>query len=316
MSPDGDNLPDLLWSLIERAWAHKAAERPSVQIVAGILGTLARPTVIKDPARSENALEVHFKTSRPPIRVAWASQLQHGFESGPSSPLGPEGSTDSLFSLPKSANTVDVQDQSFDPEASTYSFHSLPQRRRRTQSSIYSVQSTLSPISDWGASSISVGGTTIVSRQSTQAPTVVESPSQQPASPDMENAISAGLGTTDPNVIQTITLAMNGEYMYKYSHRIFGKDIRHKRFFWVHPYTRVLFWGLDDPRDADEQAYKSSESGSVHYDKMKLNHHSSYRPCTRCYESWPKPARIIQPQHHCDSFQTTGQVYRIEQGEA
>ncbi|TCD63488.1 hypothetical protein EIP91_005347 [Steccherinum ochraceum] len=258
VSPDGDNLPDLLWSLIERGWAQKAAERPSVQTLVGILEMIARSKATEnDDDNAETSLRAGFKSASSPIHVSWDSRIQNGLRNTlRNSPPGPESSTDSLISSPPSARTLDV-DQAFDPEASTYSFHSLPQKRRTTSSSIYSVQSTLSPISDWGTSTLSLSDSAVALQTLTKTSSDLVSPSQQIASPEMDNAISAGLDTTDPRVIQAITQAMNGEYLYKYSHRIFGRDLRHKRFFWIHPYTRVLFWGLDDPRDANEQPYKS-----------------------------------------------------------
>ncbi|KAG0635476.1 hypothetical protein HOY80DRAFT_440523 [Tuber brumale] len=58
---------------------------------------------------------------------------------------------------------------------------------------------------------------------------------------------------TDPRMIQAITQTMIGEYLWKYT-RITGRGTlstsRHKRFFWVHPYTRTLYWSDRDPTTA------------------------------------------------------------------
>ncbi|CUS07370.1 unnamed protein product [Tuber aestivum] len=55
---------------------------------------------------------------------------------------------------------------------------------------------------------------------------------------------------TDPRMIQAITQTMIGEYLWKYT-RVTGRGTlstsRHKRFFWVHPYTRTLYWSDRDP---------------------------------------------------------------------
>lgn len=55
---------------------------------------------------------------------------------------------------------------------------------------------------------------------------------------------------TDPRMIQAITQTMIGEYLWKYTHRMVSGEIsstRHRRYFWVHPYTRTLYWSDQDP---------------------------------------------------------------------
>jgi hypothetical protein len=59
---------------------------------------------------------------------------------------------------------------------------------------------------------------------------------------------------TDPAVIHAITQTMIGEFMYKYTRKAIGKgygDKRHRRFFWVHPYTKTLYWSSADPGAAN-----------------------------------------------------------------
>jgi hypothetical protein len=55
---------------------------------------------------------------------------------------------------------------------------------------------------------------------------------------------------TDPRMIQAITQTMIGEYLWKYT-RKHGRgemsEKRHRRYFWVHPYTRTLYWSDRDP---------------------------------------------------------------------
>ena len=71
-------------------------------------------------------------------------------------------------------------------------------------------------------------------------------------------------GTTDPAVIHAITQTMIGEFLYKYTRRAIGKghgERRHKRFFWVHPYTRTLYWSSADPGSSNvtESSAKSGK---------------------------------------------------------
>ncbi|KAK3298185.1 uncharacterized protein B0H64DRAFT_68083 [Chaetomium fimeti] len=55
---------------------------------------------------------------------------------------------------------------------------------------------------------------------------------------------------TDPRMIQAITQTMIGEYLWKYTRKAGRGEIsenRHRRYFWVHPYTRTLYWSDRDP---------------------------------------------------------------------
>lgn len=69
--------------------------------------------------------------------------------------------------------------------------------------------------------------------------------------------------STDPTVIHAITQTMIGEFLYKYTRRTIGKgygEKRHKRFFWVHPYTKTLYWSSADPGSSNvsESSAKSA----------------------------------------------------------
>ena len=65
---------------------------------------------------------------------------------------------------------------------------------------------------------------------------------------------------TDPRMIQAITQTMIGEYLWKYTRKAGRGEMstnRHRRFFWVHPYTRTLYWGDQDPATAGRGGLKS-----------------------------------------------------------
>ena len=73
--------------------------------------------------------------------------------------------------------------------------------------------------------------------------------------------ISHGMDpNTDPRMIQAITQTMIGEYLWKYTRKA-GRgemsDKRHRRFFWVHPYTRTLYWSEQDPSTAGRAQLKA-----------------------------------------------------------
>lgn len=70
-----------------------------------------------------------------------------------------------------------------------------------------------------------------------------------------------GFGSnTDPRMIQAITQTMIGEYLWKYTRKT-GRDEmsekRHRRYFWVHPYTRTLYWSDRDPSTAGRTELKA-----------------------------------------------------------
>ncbi|KAH9848344.1 hypothetical protein C2E23DRAFT_889192 [Lenzites betulinus] len=86
--------------------------------------------------------------------------------------------------------------------------------------------------------------------------------------PDRAPQTAGGVGSTDPTIIHAITQTMIGEFLYKYTRRAIGKghgERRHKRFFWVHPYTRTLYWSSADPGSSNvtESSAKSAYIESV-----------------------------------------------------
>lgn len=63
------------------------------------------------------------------------------------------------------------------------------------------------------------------------------------------NALSFNSGTTC-NLVPAVTRTMIGDWMYKYTRRAVGSGIsqkRHRRFFWIHPYTQTLYWAPQEP---------------------------------------------------------------------
>lgn len=65
---------------------------------------------------------------------------------------------------------------------------------------------------------------------------------------------------TDPRMIQAITQTMIGEHMWKYTRKAGRGEMsstRHRRFFWVHPYTRTLYWSDRDPSTAGRAQLKA-----------------------------------------------------------
>lgn len=75
-----------------------------------------------------------------------------------------------------------------------------------------------------------------------------------------------GTTSTDPSMIQVITQTMIGDYLWKYTRRptVMASVIsekRHRRYFWVHPYTKTMYWSLNNPaaEGSREQRAKSGK---------------------------------------------------------
>ncbi|GFG03027.1 anucleate primary sterigmata protein A [Aspergillus udagawae] len=71
------------------------------------------------------------------------------------------------------------------------------------------------------------------------------------------NGYAAG---TDPRMIQAITQTMIGEFLWKYTRRTVTGEVsntRHRRYFWVHPYTRTLYWSEQDPQTAGKNQLRT-----------------------------------------------------------
>lgn len=78
---------------------------------------------------------------------------------------------------------------------------------------------------------------------------------------NMHDMDATGFGAnTDPRMIQAITQTMIGEYLWKYTRKTgrgeFSEN-RHRRYFWVHPYTRTLYWSDRDPSSAGKAELKA-----------------------------------------------------------
>jgi hypothetical protein len=96
------------------------------------------------------------------------------------------------------------------------------------------------------------------SRATNAPPTVNGYPQNGAANPSMH-----GHGT-DPAILHAITQTMIGEFLHKYTRRTIGKghgERRHKRFFWVHPYTRTLYWSDADPGSSNVSESSAKSGG-------------------------------------------------------
>jgi hypothetical protein len=80
---------------------------------------------------------------------------------------------------------------------------------------------------------------------------------------------------TDPRMIQALTQTMIGEYMWKYTRQRTGgggrgdgfSGSRHQRYFWVHPYTRTLYWSEQNPTAGGKGAMRAK---SVAIDSVEV----------------------------------------------
>ncbi|KAF8815724.1 hypothetical protein BYT27DRAFT_7079180 [Phlegmacium glaucopus] len=94
-------------------------------------------------------------------------------------------------------------------------------------------------------------------------PVANEPPTTPDKTADLTPRANINAPSTDPVIIHAITQTMIGEFLYKYTRRTIGKGVgekRHKRFFWVHPYTKTLYWSSADPGSSNvsESSAKSA----------------------------------------------------------
>ncbi|KAJ3986490.1 hypothetical protein F5890DRAFT_1503685 [Lentinula detonsa] len=94
-------------------------------------------------------------------------------------------------------------------------------------------------------------------------PNTTITPNKFALSGDPLSSRALPMNPTDPVVIHAITQTMIGEFLYKYTRKAIGKGYgtaRHKRFFWVHPYTKTLYWSSADPNSTNvaESSAKSA----------------------------------------------------------
>jgi hypothetical protein len=84
--------------------------------------------------------------------------------------------------------------------------------------------------------------------------------------------------TTDPRMIQAITQTMIGEFLWKYTRKAGSENMsgnRHRRFFWIHPYTRTLYWSEQDPATAGRAQLKAK---SVAIDGVRIESDDNVSP--------------------------------------
>ncbi|KAF7731780.1 hypothetical protein EC973_008295 [Apophysomyces ossiformis] len=71
-----------------------------------------------------------------------------------------------------------------------------------------------------------------------------------------------GQSNVDSSMIQLVTQTMIGDWLWKYTRKTVGNGLserRHQRFFWIHPYTRTLYWSTRIPgEDGKETKAKSA----------------------------------------------------------
>jgi hypothetical protein len=114
-----------------------------------------------------------------------------------------------------------------------------------------------------------------------------------------------GGDSTDPAVIHAITQTMIGEFLHKYTRRTIGKGLsekRHQRFFWVHPYTKTLYWSSEDPgaTSTAQSSAKSGESSSILLVRSRTDERgcSVHRGRSTGPGSQSLPARSPPRQYH------------------
>jgi hypothetical protein len=106
-------------------------------------------------------------------------------------------------------------------------------------------------------------GNTQLSRKSSMSSFVSELDNRFDIHHEMGIGASGVFGArnpTDPRMIRAITQVMIGEYLWKYTRKAGREEMsekRHRRYFWLHPYNRTLYWSETDPGDTRRAEVKS-----------------------------------------------------------
>ncbi|PYH93207.1 anucleate primary sterigmata protein A [Aspergillus ellipticus CBS 707.79] len=108
---------------------------------------------------------------------------------------------------------------------------------------------------------------------------------------------------TDPRMIQAITQTMIGEFLWKYTRKTVTGEIsnsRHRRYFWVHPYTRTLYWSESDPQSAGKSELRTK---SVAIEAVRVvPDDNPYPPGLHC-----KSLEVVSPGRRIRFTATTSQ---------
>ncbi|KAG8922861.1 hypothetical protein FRC01_013515 [Tulasnella sp. 417] len=142
---------------------------------------------------------------------------------------------------------------------------SLPRREMSTASPLSGVSSAIAS----RRASVSSSRSSEVHHQlhQPQARTPARAAATAPAAPVTPASAQTG-ESSEEEVIHALTQTMIGEAMYKYTRRVVGGGYgkkRHRRFFWMNPYTKTLYWSVGDPGSvsANESTPKTAYVESV-----------------------------------------------------
>ena len=178
---------------------------------------------------------------------------QHGSSMPPSlAGLRQPPSTSSFRSAANAANYA----QGSVPPSNALSSYSVREREKRE----FSTTSLISEHSGMASPRSSISSD---HHSYNRSPVVNEPPSTPDKTADVTPRANINAPSTDPVIIHAITQTMIGEFLYKYTRRTIGKGVgerRHKRFFWVHPYTKTLYWSSADPGSSNVSE-SSAKSG-------------------------------------------------------
>lgn len=169
-------------------------------------------------------------------------QLIEAARSGSSGGPPPQGSMGPPL-WPASAMKSRSRTPSFQRPMSPQSGRGTPTPRALRPGSAYGREETQSPTKNAARS-----------RQSSISSFASELDTRFNMRPSEMGMDPTGFGpNTDPRMIRAITQTMIGEYLWKYTRKTGRDDLsekRHRRYFWVHPYTRTLYWSDQDPSTA------------------------------------------------------------------
>lgn len=254
--------------------SHKAANPPTMKPLSDI-GAASPPVFIQRPLDSKDTnkgkqVEQPNRDSVPSVKVPRRplSSASMRSRNGQYPPLPPDHQQAIAAAAQKAPSLEPPPLGSMGPPLAPASAYRTSVMRPRTPSR------SRTPSQQHIQSPVSKNGTTLRVRHSTSKSQLSRRSSVSSFASELDERFNIrvdGLpgpygmqSGTDPRMIQAITQTMIGEYLWKYTRKAGRGDMssnRHRRFFWVHPYTRTLYWSGKDPAIAGRAELKAKSVG-------------------------------------------------------
>ncbi|KAG1505212.1 hypothetical protein G6F52_012110 [Rhizopus delemar] len=138
-------------------------------------------------------------------------------------------------------------------------------------------------------------------------PIVYSSLAHPPLFINPNTSSSLSQASSDPPEVKTemFTQTVVGDWMWKYTRNRLGRGMsenRHLRFFWLHPYSQIVYWSTQEPgvypadsiKNARVLSFKTIEHDQIPHIVIKTPHRSIKIQCLNpdAHQAWIDPTRL------------------------